>query len=368
MKLQSPVSYRILIHAAGWLFFFLLPFTLAYQRELHTNWFDSKLILAIELRNLLLMGFFYLNLLYITPTYLIRRGAAWFVPIIIGSLVVVTVITSTIQRDIAGGPRLIIRHSEGPPSPPMLPPPPAVGRTVMFHSAPLPFAGPNFLLTCIVASVSTVIVMWEKWNQAKQDEQERTLQKVAAELSVLKLQISPHFLFNTLNNIRWLVRSKSEQAEEAVVKLSQLLRYILYQTNQDKVSLIKEVQHLEDFISLQQIRLNNKDRVAYNFRGDFQHHQIVPLLFIPPVENFFKYGDFDSGVTNQISLEVNGDRLIFLSKNKIAPTSSNVDKEASGIGLVNLQKRLALHYPGNHTLSIDHQADYFEILMTINLK
>ena len=108
----------------------------------------------------------------------------------------------------------------------------------------LMLASPYFsslLITALVATASTLLVLWNNWIKAKEDEQERTLQKVAAELSMLKLQISPHFLFNTLNNIRWLVRSKSDNAEPALLKLSQLLRYILYQADANFVSLDKEI-------------------------------------------------------------------------------------------------------------------------------
>src|SRR6185369_11333564 len=104
---------------------------------------------------------------------------------------------------------------------------------------------------------SSLLVFWEEWNKVQLEKQEQELQRVAAELTALKLQISPHFLFNTLNNIRWLVRSKSDVAEEAVVKLSQLLRYILYQTGNERVNLEKEVEHLKDFVELQKMRIVN---------------------------------------------------------------------------------------------------------------
>jgi hypothetical protein len=372
MKLQKSVSYTLLAHAGIWVIFFLLPLPLVFQRGIGAELPNSKFILSIEIRNVVLLIFFYVNLYYITPVFLAKKNVAGFFIVITGSILLVSGIAYLVQRSLIGMPEIFIhgRHNIGVGLPPLPPPLPGPGPTMIFRSRPLMLAGPffsNFLITGIVASVSTLIVMWGKWNQARQEEQERTLQKVAAELSVLKLQISPHFLFNTLNNIRWLVRSKSSQAEEAIVKLSQLLRYILYQTNQEKAPLSKEIEHLEDFISLQRIRLKNKDRVEYNFQGDFEHHLIVPLLFIPLVENFFKYADFESEITNQIILDVSEKSLRFICWNKTSPVNAIAEPDASGIGLDNLRKRLALHYPEKHTLTIDHQRDYFEIIMTVNL-
>src|SRR6185369_13982184 len=139
----------------------------------------------------------------------------------------------------------------------------------------------SFLLTIMIASISTSIVLWNDWVKVQAEEQERAFQKLASELAVLKLQISPHFLFNTLNNIRWLVRSKSDQAEEAVMKLSQLLRYILYQTSQEKIELEKEIQHLKDYVSLQQMRLTEHQNIIFSYAADASNKTIVPLLFIP---------------------------------------------------------------------------------------
>jgi hypothetical protein len=339
---------------------------LTYQRELGIDpiW-DSDLIAPLVLRNLILMIFFYINLIFLTPYLLNNKGALRFLFVMIGSVAIVTFAISSINRAFFGAPEILIHHERklgpGPVPPPILEPP---------RSRPLFLAGPfffNFLTTAIVGSVSTLMVMWNKWNEAKQDEQERTLQKVAAELSVLKLQISPHFLFNTLNNIRWLVRSKSPHAEGAIMKLSQLLRYILYQTNSDRVPLQGEVKHLEDFISLQLMRISKKDRVSYNFRGAFDHHQIVPLLFIPPVENFFKYADFETDIVNEITLTVNENALEFTCRNKIAPALDYHDDSSSGIGLENLKRRLALHYPDRHRLYIENQKDFFEIRMKLDI-
>jgi len=144
----------------------------------------------------------------------------------------------------------------------------------------------SLLITVIIASISTSLVLWEDVEKSKLDEQERALQRVASELAMLKLQISPHFLFNTLNNIRWLVRSHSDRAEEAVMKLSKLLRYVLYQTNETHVPLERELDNLRDYVELQQLRLTDGGHFQLKIRGEPGKSQIVPLLLVPIAENF----------------------------------------------------------------------------------
>ena len=112
----------------------------------------------------------------------------------------------------------------------------------------------------------------------REEKQQIQLEKIAAELAVLKLQISPHFLFNTLNNIRWLTRQKSDNAEEAVVKLSQLLRYVIYQANHERVPLTQEIEHLEHFIDLQKMRLTEQNSVSFVHEGAIERYQIEPCL------------------------------------------------------------------------------------------
>jgi LytS/YehU family sensor histidine kinase len=232
-------------------------------------------------------------------------------------------------------------------------------------------AGPyfaSFLITTVVASASTVIVLWNNWTKAREHEQTITFEKVAAELSVLKLQISPHFLFNTLNNIRWLVRSKSEHAETAVVKLSHLLRYILYQTNQTKVPLEKEIEHLRDYVSLQQMRLAKPDSVSFELTGNPEGKQIVPLLFIPLVENFFKHANFEENFINKIKLNIGENHLTFETENIVlAPINKEVPGEDSGIGLENVKRRLMLNYPDQHLLRYENLNGKFTVHLEIIL-
>jgi Histidine kinase len=307
-------------------------------------------------RNLILMALFYINLLYLTPVVLKRYGLLPFLLTIITAIIVVSVVNDLIH--------ITYTEFRGRPGPPPGDFGPGPGRPPM-----LMLAGPllsSFLITIMIASVSTSIVFWNDWNRARQEEQERALQKVASELAILKLQVSPHFLFNTLNNIRWLIRSKSDRAEEAVVKLSQLLRYILYQTNDDKVALEKEVDNLQDLISLQKMRLVNGQMVEFNISGNMTGKMITPLLFVPLVENFFKHGDFDNGTPAKISLMVSDTRLVFRTENEILRKTEQLKAE-SGIGVANVRKRLALHYPNKHLFHVSEKDNRYSVEMELLL-
>jgi hypothetical protein len=357
--------YSMAAHLVGWLMFFSFPLLLSPHPSFNIITQEPHYLESLLLRNFLLVGLFYFNQFYLTPEFLQKRNLASFLFLIILLVVVVSIFNLWIHEMLTG-------PADGPPPEERMPPPPEVNNFQDHpprHRPPIMIAGPLFsslLTTIVIAVISTMIVIWNDWQNARENERQRSLQKIAAELSVLKLQISPHFLFNTLNNIRWLVRSKSDQAENAVVKLSQLLRYILYQTNDDKVSLKKEVEHLEDFIDLQLIRLENKQAVKFSRHGAIGDQVIVPLLFIPIVENFFKYGDFEKAYDNEIVLDVQSHHLKFMTKNKIISQQTK-DKDSSGIGLDNLRKRLSLHYNNNYILKTVDENGYFKVEMEIIL-
>jgi len=365
MQSASPLSlkFKISAHIAGWLIFFIAPLLFQPGNEIEAYFTDARILWSFVLRNMLLMGLFYFNLLYLTPVVFPTKGIGAFT-LSIGTLVVgVSIGYWFIHEGLTGG----FGHGFRPTGPPPAPPP----GDLWYNRPrrPMMLAGPyftSFLITMVVAAASTLIVLWNNWTQARINEQERTYQKVAAELSILKLQISPHFLFNTLNNIRWLVRSKSEHAETAVVKLSHLLRYILYQTDRDHVQLDKEIEHLRDYISLQQMRLTDSNMVEFFSQGDTTAKKIVPLLLIPIVENFFKHGDFEKA-GNRIDLIVTDNRLVFKTVNTIVKNSVETEPSESGIGLENVKKRLALHYPDHHYLSYFENGGLFFVNLEVIL-
>ncbi|MBI1769170.1 MAG: histidine kinase [Bacteroidetes bacterium] len=317
-------------------------------------------MMSLIVRSLTLMVYFYTNLFYITPVVLKKRGVVVFAITTLILIVAISLINSSFHQfyvEGRGGPPPMPEHWR-PDGPGHFGPPP--------DGPPMMFASPTFsslLITSLVAIISSMLVFWQEWNKVQAEKQEQALQRIAAELTALKLQISPHFLFNTLNNIRWLVRSKSEMAEDAVVKLSHLLRYILYQTDKEKVDLEGELDHLRDFIELQKMRIENPEAVEFLMEGDFTNKQIVPLLLLPLVENFFKHGDFSGAFRNRISLGINGIALIFKSENRI----DKFTEKEKGIGLQNVIKRLNLHYPNQYLLHYFEKDSVFFIQLELIL-
>jgi LytS/YehU family sensor histidine kinase len=194
---------------------------------------------------------------------------------------------------------------------------------------------------------------------------EKQRENLRAELSFLRSQISPHFLFNVLNNIVALVRMKSEELEPTIIKLSSLLQYMLYETDEEKVLLMKEVEYLESYIDLQKQRFGN--RLTLNIQTDIKEdwHVIEPMLLIPFVENAFKHG---TGMVKapliEITLKVADDDLFFVVRNKYNELDKGKDKD-SGIGLVNVKRRLELLYGKNHRLRIDKSNEWFAVSLQL---
>ena len=197
----------------------------------------------------------------------------------------------------------------------------------------------------------------EEWFINRGEKQALINEKNTTELAFLKSQLNPHFLFNTLNNIYSLTFQKSEKAPEAVLKLSEMMRYMLYESNETKVDLTKEVQYLQNFIDLQKMRYHGDTFIEFNIQGDINSKQIAPLLLIPFVENAFKHGEVsDSHNPLIINLLVSNNNLHFSVNNH--KKSQNKD-EVGGVGLENMQRRLALLYPENYGLEIKDEKDSY---------
>jgi two-component system, LytTR family, sensor kinase len=197
----------------------------------------------------------------------------------------------------------------------------------------------------------------EDWFVNRAEKQELINEKNTTELAFLKSQVNPHFLFNTLNNIYSLTFQKSEKAPEAVLKLSEMMRYMLYESNETKVSLNQEVKYLQNFIDLQKMRYHGETFIEFNVQGDINSKQIAPLLLIPFVENAFKHGEVSNRLNPlTINLLVSNNNLHFSVINH--KKDQNKD-EVGGVGLENMQRRLALLYPENYGLEVKEEKDSY---------
>jgi sensor histidine kinase YesM len=221
-----------------------------------------------------------------------------------------------------------------------------------------------FLFTVAVSAAYKAISDKTKsdiWIREKQSEHLKT------ELSFLRSQISPHFLFNVLNNIAALVRIKSNDLEPTVMKLSSLMHYMLYETDEEKVVLKSEAEYLQAYIDLQKQRYGDELNLQVTFDIKEEWHSLEPMLLIPFVENAFKHGGMSQLPAIIISLSVVNDELHFIVKNRFEDSKEIKDK-SSGIGLSNVKRRLELLYPHKHFLKMEKQDDWFIIDLVITLK
>lgn len=205
-------------------------------------------------------------------------------------------------------------------------------------------------------------------NRKEQEASEFRSEKLEAELKFLKSQINPHFLFNALNNIYTLTIIKSDQAPENLLKLSGMLRYMLYDCKADRVPLQKEIEYLRHFIDLHLLKDSRGLNVETEFDESRPQMSIAPMLFIPFVENAFKHSKVEDLVHGwiKISLRTADDHILFQVQNSVPETAFTKD-QAGGIGLKNVQRQLELLYPGRHELTIEPGPGTFSVTLKIDM-
>jgi LytS/YehU family sensor histidine kinase len=202
----------------------------------------------------------------------------------------------------------------------------------------------------------------------KEKKKELERKNLQSELSMLRTQINPHFLFNTLNNIDALIRKDPAKASDMLIKLSKEMRYMLYDSNTEKISLASEVEFIKDYISMQRSRVKNPDGIELNLDGNFNNVELPPMLFIPFIENAFKHchrQDEEKSIV--FNLSRNNNEITFESRNCFDPNNQGQKDKASGIGLELVKKRLDLLYPGKHSFMIDKAGNQFQVSLTIKL-
>jgi len=228
-----------------------------------------------------------------------------------------------------------------------------------------PFRSPAllFMFTILVRFIMVFALSFgiSSWMRLKKIEEEG----LKAELSFLRAQINPHFLFNTLNSVYALSVIKSDKAPEAITRLSQMMRYVTREAVHEKVSLENELNYILAYIELEKLRMTPNMKLYVEHTGDFGKALIAPLILLPLVENVFKHGITTSKTGNlMIKINFRGNELILETENEITNSSKN---SVSGMGLSNLKKRLELLYPHRHHLRISESANKYQTLLRISL-
>ena len=221
----------------------------------------------------------------------------------------------------------------------------------------------------IVAGSAVIIKMMKRSWLKQQETLQIAREKANAELQLLKAQIHPHFLFNTLNNIYFFTLTASQKAPEILTKLTDILRYILYECNQPLVPLVKEFKMIEDYMALERIRYGDRLKMELEISGDHSHKMIPPLLLIPLVENSFKHGASKMLAHPWVNLIITiKEQFLFFLLSNSRPDEIILSQHNVHIGLNNVKKRLQLLYPAAHELNISESQKSFEVFMKIRLE
>jgi sensor histidine kinase YesM len=334
----------VVLHLVTWTIMFSLPHLLkadrtANDREVFERHKDAFIALFIII-NVLWIGLFYLNAYVLIPQFIYRRKVLMYIVALMGYIGFMLVVDVSFFM-------LFIPDASF-----------SVYNFFVFNFFPLLF----------ILLGSTAYRLIIDRIESRQRAKDRIAENLKTELSLLRSQVSPHFMFNVLNNMVALARKKSDLLEPSLIKLSQLLRYMLYETH-EKVSLHREVEYLQSYIDLQQQRFGKAVDINTEFDIGSDNHSIEPMLLIPFVENAFKHGAvMIQDPMIEIRLKVRGKRLDFSVRNKYRPEGEEVKDEASGIGLVNVERRLKLLYPGKHALKISKEHPWFEVQLNIDLE
>jgi len=334
----------ILLHTGFWVLLFVLPYFLRQPFDKNMN--APRLVTndRFEIHNgisfLSWVGLFYMNAFFLLPRFYFKKQYSQYFTAIGLALLLFSIINWMLFRLLISG---------------------------------LPFSIPLFivryLFPCLFfLAISTAYAMF--FDRVKTDRlvQERATETLKTELLFLRSQVSPHFLFNVLNNMVALARKGSDQLEPSLIKLSSLLRYMLYEAAEEKVPLEKEVDYLKSYVDLQMQRFRKSMPVNVVLKEADADYEIEPMLLIPFVENAFKHGvTLDPDAMIDIELSARKGILQLWVRNKYNIDETAKKDESSGIGLTNVGRRLNLLYKNHHTLLINKSKGWFTVSLQLNL-
>ncbi|WP_184545568.1 sensor histidine kinase [Mucilaginibacter sp. FT3.2] len=384
----SKKATNIFIHAAGWLVFFGFPLLFMNRTQQSSN--STYAVIQSPYYWLFCLTYifmFYFNAWYLVPRLVFNKRYFIYGLIILllsGCVYFLQPFDNLLLHNLlkekqttAIGPQLIPNAdsvASGAKNLPFGPLPhedmrmqdpslkPATGVIFIHQSGNIDMVG--LFIFIIVIGLGIAMSTVQKWQLTERMVIRAEAEKAHAELSFLKAQINPHFLFNTLNNIYALSVTDSEHTSESIMKLSNIMRYVTDEVAEDFVLLQSEIDCINDYIDLQKLRLGKKTTLNFNFSGDINHQKVPPLVLMTFIENVFKYGvsKHEPSVIS-INVSVTADKILFTCENTIfdnRPTSSR-----KGIGIANTKQRLQHIYPGRHQLKISSVDNIFRVELEI---
>ncbi|MDR2917675.1 MAG: sensor histidine kinase [Tannerella sp.] len=340
-----PKRLKWLIHAILWSVLLAFPFFILGRNTSSVTWFGYLRFLTM-LSGIVIV--FYVNYLYLVKRFLFSRQIWQYIIVNLLLFTVLTVTTHFIMEMIPQEENMRPPHHSDEEF---------FIRFILF----------DYIKFMFIAALSVALKMTNSWYKAETERKELEKTRSEAELQNLKSQLNPHFLFNTLNNIYSLIAIDQDRAQEAVHELSRLLRYMLYDSSYPFVTLEKDLDFVRNYIELMRIRLPKHAELKTDIQIQSPDIRIAPLLFISLIENAFKHGVSNNKPCFIDIHIVAGQKQIKCSiRNSYFPKDEQ-DKSGSGIGIVNLQKRLELLYPGTHEFRCERDGDVFrsELLITL---
>ncbi|MBE0391682.1 sensor histidine kinase [Flavobacterium sp. PL002] len=335
-KLKNNISSTVLIHVIIWGLFMSMALIPFYENSTDINAdFFVQWVTGIAL--------FYLNYYYLVPNLLLHKKAGLYITIVVVILLILMTIRFLYFMPEVRNPMVTRLMNTAANN--QLQRGPHQGKPPLFFKII-----PTLFYIFIIAA-STVIRTLTEYHNNEQNKLIMESNRTASELNYLRKQTNPHFLFNALNSIYSLAYKKSDLVPDAIVTLSEMMRYMLYETDNQTVFLEKEINYIKNYLELQKLRLNNIENIYINIHGETREKYIEPLLLISFVENAFKYGtDYKGAAYVKIKISIENDNLDFWIENKIQDYTKDPDN--SGIGMNNIENRLDLLYPNSHQLTI----------------
>jgi two-component system LytT family sensor kinase len=354
------LKYTLIIHLLGWLLFWALPFFYMSQEP------NRQGSILLSHNYLLFIGVylavFYLNTqLFIPKLYFQKRYVLYFGVFVMMLLIVAWLkpydnlifqrFNNVAHQPMPTPPEF---HGEHRPEPPQ--------HEVQLR---LPFLDiVSIFLFFTIWMLGMAITIALKWQLTEKKAVQAEADKVTAELSFLKAQINPHFLFNTLNNIYTLATMNHENTAPSIMKLSHIMRYVTDEVAEDFVPLSSEIECISDYIDLQQLRLTPKTTINFEAKGKIEHQEIAPLILMTFVENAFKHA-VSNREKSEIFIKIWGENntIKFICQNTLFAQARKVER--TGIGIQNTKKRLEYSYPERHTLSISQENGLYIVELSL---
>ena len=332
MNHSSSRTILISVHVMVWVLLLLLPFIIGDPYNHYQVGYTPALFFSLGM--LLQMVIFYGHSVYLFPRFCNRR---WWWLYLVSSILLVVIC-------------VILKF-----------------RLVEWWFTP--FASDHNVRRFIISSSLIIFIISVLYSSIEQRiRQEGETARI--ELQLLRAQINPHFIFNVMTNLVALARKQSDKLEPALIKLADMLRYSLYDGYNNKVPLLHEIEYLNNYIDLQQMRFGTEVTVSREIDSDLgaTQYKIEPMLLLPFLENAFKHGTgFTTNAIIRMRLSVKNGTLLYTVENKFNYMSGSNNQESSGIGLDNVIRRLTLRYHNKFALKIDDQSDMYAIMLTLKL-